>query len=99
MQDQFRRGLLETAESRLNALVQAESEFKGMEKADKYIGAIRRMQLAIKKAQFALRTDDLKFLQAVSAVFTDYGEVMRMLKVDQARGLLGTVDPQSTFKP
>ena len=89
MPDQFRRGLLESAESKLNALVQAEPEFKGLEKADKYIQHLRRMQLSVKKAQFALRTDDLKFLQATAAALTEYGEILRMLKTDQNRGVLG----------
>jgi len=86
--DPYRRNLLKDAQERYNEVSQAESEFRTLDRAHLYIQILRRMRLTIKTAQFAWRTDDLKFLEAIASFFTDYGTILRNLKDDEARGHL-----------
>jgi hypothetical protein len=46
------------------------------------------MRLTTRAAQFAWRSDDLKFLKSIAGFFSDYGTVLRLLKNDSARGRL-----------
>ena len=86
--DPYRRNLLKDAQGRYEALSQAEDELQTLIRAPLYIGILKRMRLTIKDAQFAWRTDDLKFIRAVASFFKDYGTVLHHLKLDQARGRL-----------
>ncbi len=87
--DPYRRDLLKDAQRRLALLEEAEDELQSLDRAPLFIGALKRMRLAVRQAQFAWRTDDLKFLQNVTEFYSDYGTVLRHLKIDQARGRLG----------
>lgn len=89
----YRRDLLKDAQKRFELLSQAEVEFKVLDRSSRYIQLLRRMRLVIKDAQFAWRSDDLRFLVAISAFFQDYGTILRFLKEDHARGQLSTTDP------
>lgn len=84
--DPYRRDLLKDAQRRLKLLEEGEDELQSLDRAPLYIGALKRMRLAVRQAQFAWRTDDLKFLQNVTDFFSDYGTILRHLKIDQARG-------------
>ncbi len=84
--DAYRRSLLKDAQERLGLLEDAEDELQSLDRAPLYIGALKRMRLAVRQAQFAWRTDDLKFLQNVADFFSDYGTVLQHLKIDKARG-------------
>lgn len=84
--DPYRRDLLKDAQERLDQLEEAEGELQTLDRAPLYIGALKRMRLAVRQAQFAWRTDDLKFLQSITEFFSDYGTVLQNLKVDKARG-------------
>lgn len=84
--DPYRRNLLKDAQGRLDQLEGAESELQRLDRSPMYIGALKRMRLAIRKAQFSWRADDLKFLQGITEFFSDYGTVLQNLKVDKARG-------------
>lgn len=84
--DPYRRDLLKDAQRRLTLLEDAEDELQSLDRAPLFIGALKRMRLSVRQAQFAWRTDDLKFLQNVTDFFSDYGLVLRYLKTDQARG-------------
>lgn len=86
--DPYRRNLLKDAQNRFEELDEAEREFRTLTRAPLYVQILRRMRLLIKDAQFSWRTDDLKFLEAISHFFTDYGIVLRALKDDDARGQL-----------
>ncbi len=86
--DPYRRKLLKDVQERYNQLTKAEDEFRSLDRAHLYIQILRRMRLTVKDAQFAWRTDDLKFLESIANFFTDYGTLLRTLKEDEARGLL-----------
>jgi hypothetical protein len=84
--DPYRRNLLKDAQQRLKALETAENEFQTLDRATLYINALKRMRLSVRMAQFSWRTDDLKFIRAISEFLSDYGTVIRYLKIDQDRG-------------
>lgn len=84
--DPYRRNLLQDAQSRLQRLEGAENELQSLDRATLYINLLKRMRLAVRQAQFAWRTDDLKFIRNISEFFSDYGTVLQHLKIDQARG-------------
>ena len=84
--DPYRRNLLKNAQARFNELSQGESEFRTLDRAHVYIKILRSMRIQIKDAQFAWRSDDLRFLTSISNFFRDYGLVMRFLKEDDNRG-------------
>lgn len=86
--DPYRRNLLKGAQDRLNRLDEGYEEFEKLDRAPLYIKLVERMRLTVKRAQFVWRTDDLKFIQHISAFFSDYGTVLQNLKIDQARGRL-----------
>ena len=86
--DPYRRNLLKDAQDRFDQLASAEEEFKSLDRAHLYVQVLRRMRFTVRDAQFAWRTDDLKFLESIATFFTDYGTVLRLLKEDDARGRL-----------
>jgi len=69
-------------------LKESEKELKTLDRAELFIKHLRRMGLILKRANFVRRTNDLAFVQAVSDFYAAYGEVLRYLKIDQARGQL-----------
>jgi hypothetical protein len=86
--DPYRRNLLKDAQARFNSLSEAEEEMRGLKRGQLYLQILYRMRLTIRQAQFAWRTDDLKFLTKIADFFSDYGTVLQNLKIDQARGRL-----------
>jgi len=86
--------MLKEAQNRYAQLSKAESELKGLMRADKYIKILRRMQITLRKAAFSWRADDLKFISSVSEFFMDYGTVLQMLAIDRARGRLDEPEPE-----
>lgn len=84
--DPYRRTLLKDAQGRLQRLEVGEAELQSMDRAVLYLNLLKRMRFALRQAQFAWRTDDLKFIRNISEFFSDYGTVLKHLKIDQARG-------------
>jgi hypothetical protein len=80
------RGLLQDMSSRYEHLVAAQEEIQTLDRADKFIGYLHRMRLWLRQASFKWKADQLAFVQAVSGFYSDYGAVLRLLKIDQARG-------------
>lgn len=78
--------ILKDVRSRQANLELAESEFKTLEYAPKYIKYLRRMRIWAREAGFAWKADQLRFLKSVSGYYSDYGSVLKLLKRDQLRG-------------
>lgn len=82
----FRRSMLKDVQARFTRLEEAESEFQTLDRATFFLTVLRRMRLTVRDAKFAWRTDDLKFIESISNFYTDYGTILRNLKIEQARG-------------
>jgi len=84
----YSRRLLDDVEARYQKLEAAEDELQTLKRAADYIRILRRMRLTLRRAKFAWRADDLVFIQSIAEMYVDFGTVLQMLKVDQARGIL-----------
>lgn len=84
--DPYRKNLLKDAQSRFVRLEAAEDEFRTLVEPHKFIKIIRKMRLTMREAHFSWRTDDLRFLRAISSFMEDYGTLLRLLKWEEARG-------------
>lgn len=78
--------ILKDMAMRQQGVEQAEDEFKSLEYAAKYIEYTRKMRLAVRQAHFSWRADHLQFLKAVADFYSDYGALLRLLRMDQLRG-------------
>lgn len=88
MPDPYRINLLKDAQVRLNRLEEAIDELQLLDRSPLYIKLLYRMRASVKGAQFAWRSDDLRFIQKISEFYSDFGVVLQNLKIDQARGRL-----------
>lgn len=87
------RVLIQDLESRFARLSEAEPEFSTLDRKDVYIKLLRRMRLDLRTALFTWKADQLRFLQATTQFYSDYGAVLRLLKFDLLRGRLN--DPKT----
>lgn len=67
-------------------LVEASDELASLDRADRYLKALKRMRIWLRQANFFWRGDQLTFLRAVAGFYSDYGAVLRLLKQDYDRG-------------
>ena len=82
--------LLKDIRSRFENLDLARDELVTLVYAPKYVKYLKRMSLWVRDAGFSWQADQLKFLKSVSGFYSDYGAVLRLLKVDQLRGQFTT---------
>lgn len=78
--------ILKDIQSRYLDLALARDELVTLEYATKYIKYLMRMRLWVREANYSWKADQLKFIKAVSGFYSDYGSVLRLLKIDQSRG-------------
>lgn len=84
--DPYRRNLLKDAQERLNHLAEAEDELQTLDRSPLFIGLLKNLRLTVRRAQFSWRSDDLKFMRAIAEFYSNYGIVLRHLKIEQGRG-------------
>jgi len=84
--DPYRRNMLKDAQAKLSVLEKAEDEFQTLTKSSLFIGILKDLRLVVRRAQFAWRTDDLKFIEAISEFYSNYGTLLQQLKHEHARG-------------
>jgi len=71
-------------------LAEATDELASLDRADRYIKALRRMRIWFRQANFFWKGDQLTFIRAVAAFYSDYGAILRLLKQDLDRGKFNT---------
>jgi hypothetical protein len=84
------RVLIHDLEHRFEHLSEAEPELDKLDRRDRYIKFLRRMRLDLRTATFTWKADQLRFIQAVTQFYSDYGAILRLLKFDLLRGQLGS---------
>lgn len=82
------KDLLKDMARRYNLLVAAQVEFQKLDRADLYLRLTRKAKLVLRRALFVNRLNHLAFLVAVAEFYTAYGQILRFLRIDQARGKL-----------
>jgi len=78
--------IIKDIQSRYESLELARDEFKTLEYGPKYIKYLQRMRIWVREARFAWKADQLRFLKSVAGFYSDYGAVLRLLRMDQLRG-------------
>lgn len=78
--------ILKDTRARYENLELARAELKTLEYASKYLKYLQRMRLWRRDAEFSWKADQLKFLKSVAGFYSDYGAVLRLLRIDQLRG-------------
>lgn len=76
---------------KLRHLQEGADELQQLERSDLFIKLYRRLEFIVKRANFLRRGNDLAFIQAVAEFYTNFGEVLRRLKIEQAKGQLQPV--------
>jgi len=72
----------------------ASDELKTLEYAPKYFKYMRRMHIWARDAGFAWKADQLRFIKSVAGFYSDYGAILRLLRMDQVRGKFITESAQ-----
>jgi hypothetical protein len=86
--------LLKDIGSRLYNLELARGELASLTYGPKYLKYLKRMRLWVRQASFSWQADQLTFLKSVAGFYSDYGSVLRMMRIDQLRGVFNdTVEP------
>lgn len=80
------RLLLQDMEERYDHLVSATDELQTLTRADVLIRLLTRMRLAVREARYVWKSDHLDFIRTISEFYQSYGMVLRMLRIEQARG-------------
>lgn len=73
---------------RFNNLTKAEEELKALPRGPALTKQLRTMKLVLRRANFIRRSNQLAFAEAVSDFYKAYGEILRNLKIDEAKGIL-----------
>ena len=82
------RAIIHDIERRYELLSEAENELTTLVRSPVYVKLVRRMRLFVREATFTWKADQLRFLQAVSHFYSDYGAILRLLKLDLEQGRL-----------
>lgn len=82
------KDMLKDMTHRYAQLTDAQVEFQKLDRADVYLKLVRKTKLVLRRATFVYRLNHLAFLAAVAEFYLAYGQILRFLKIDQARGLL-----------
>ena len=80
--------LLSDLQARYKILATATDEMATLDRADIYLKLFRRMGIWLRRANFARRSDHMTFIQSVAGFYSDFGEILRRLKIDSLRGKL-----------
>lgn len=90
------RNLLRDMEQRLDRLEAALEELRTLDRADRYVKALVRMRLYLRKAKFTWKGDQMVFFQSSAGFYQEYGAILYLLKVEDQRGRLA--DPAEGVK-
>lgn len=80
------RAMLRDVEERYDRLQSALDELQTLTRADTLVKLLTRMRLVVREARYVWKADHLAFIQAIAAFYQSYGLVLRMLRIEQARG-------------
>lgn len=81
------QALLRDLVRRYDHLAAARDEMQTLDRGSLYIKYLTRMRFAVRQAHFNWKGDQLTFMRAVAAFYSDYGAVLRLLQEDSQRGL------------
>lgn len=78
--------LLQDMQRRYRYLSEAQDELETLDRANVYVQLLTRMRIRLRQAGYVWKLDHLRFMQSVASFYSDYGAIMRLLKIEQSRG-------------
>lgn len=84
------RVILQDVAQKYRFIANAMDEVETLDRAAKYVQLISRMRVFVRQAHFTWKGDQLVFIRAVSGFYTAYAAILRLIKEDEARGILKT---------
>jgi len=78
--------LLKDMQRRYRYLSEAQDELERLDRANVYVQLLTRMRIRLRQAGYVWKLDHLRFMQSVASFYSDYGAIMRLLKIEQSRG-------------
>jgi hypothetical protein len=67
---------------------EAVPELSTLDRSFKYISIYKALRISVRRLKFAWMHDNLIFIQSLAEFYQGYGQILQMLKTDQARGRL-----------
>ena len=80
------RQLLHDMQARYDEAVSATEEFTSLERSDRYFKELAEMRMALREASFQWKANQLRFLQAASKFYQNFGGMLRYLRWEAQRG-------------
>jgi hypothetical protein len=80
------RALLRDVQIRFSRLEGADSELRTLVQGDLIVKLMLRMRLRVRHASYVWKIDQLAFLRSVTGFYTDYGIILRLLRLESGRG-------------
>lgn len=80
------RASLRDVEERYARIASALDELQTLTRADAFVKLLTRMRLVVREARYVWKSDHLAFIRSISEFYANYGLVLRLLRIEQARG-------------
>lgn len=80
------RLVLQDMRRRYRYLAEAQDEIKTLDRAPIYTKLYKRMVFDLRRSYLFWKGDQLAFIRAVAAFYSDYGAILNLLKQDHDRG-------------
>ncbi len=80
------RQLLHDMQGRYDEAIAATEEFTTLEHSDRYFKELSEMRMALREASFQWKANQLRFLQAASKFYQNFGAMLRFLRWEAQRG-------------
>lgn len=80
------RQLLHDMHGKYDQASAATEEFTTLERSDRYFKELAEMRMALREASFQWKANQLRFLQAASKFYQNFGAMLRYLRWEAQRG-------------
>lgn len=80
------RTLLHDMQDKFNEVSAASEEFQSLPRSDRYFKQLTDMRLALREAHFQWKANQVRFINAASKFYSNFGAMLRFLRWEAQRG-------------
>lgn len=80
------RDLLHDMQGRYNEVAAATEEFQTLPRSDRYFKELAEMRMSLREAHFQWKSNQVRFLNAASKFYANFGAMLRFLRWELQRG-------------
>lgn len=84
------RGLLQDMQKRYDEAISAHDELVTLPRGAVFVKLLVSMRLSLREANFQWKGNQLRFIQASSRFYSNFGEMLRLLRNEAQRGTFST---------